>query len=168
MSYIYDFIEEIEILCNTYEEYIYKHKDSKLLFIVENKKLTFLLHNKEETIDEFIIEFNKYETKIYQYISIQTIIMLLGNMKIDNKSNIFYNQKHKPYLRVEIADEEISNLVLNLLKQNPDGIINKNSTLTKGMKVKKLIYPIRFMSQLDMRVELTKRLLRKKNKWLLL
>lgn len=163
MNYIEDLVDEINRLSNIYERYIDRHDGVKLNLYIDDRKISFKLYDDNEILDEFILEFNKYEKKVYKYVSIRTIILLLGNMMIYNEDNKFYNNSHKPYLRVIVKDSEIYEIMMQLLERQEDEVINTKNETVENLHVKtpRIFYPFRFMANLDMRVEFTDMLLKR-------
>ena len=164
MNYIDDMIIELNRLIKAYENYIDKHKNSKLDLIIgdldkEKNVIRFRLFD-SELIDEFELSFDKDEYKKYRYISFEVIDLLLGNNIIHNEDNILYNDIHKPYLKIIINDREILDTVkLLIVNQEKESINN----MIKDMKVKpyRLFYPFKFMNQFAYRVDVSEKVLKR-------
>lgn len=163
MNYVEDLILLIGKLSNIYERYIDLHNNVKLDLIIEDRKISLKLYDENEILDEFALEFNKFQNKIYKYISVKTIILLLGNMIIHNDDNKFYNNIHKPYLNVIVNDSEIYEILMQLISNQEEKVINNENDIVNNLKVKPigLFYPFRFMATVDLRVDITDKLLKK-------
>jgi len=130
-----------------------------------NNTIHFALFEKNqshefELIDEVYIGFDD-ERKLYEAVSLNIFIKILGNVtihKLDNNS--YFNAMHKPYIYVMVEDRIINNNI-NKLIANQEEKLNTEiiDDISKHIKSKKVCWS--FLSQIEDRTELTKEMFRK-------
>ena len=162
-KFLEEFINSLDKLCYTYENYIWKNKNVRLDVVLENKKINFYLYKNNDIIDEITFGFEDKEEKMYDYVCVKLLIILLGNVKVYNSDNIFYNDTHKSYLKLIVNDNNILNIFKNVVNNQENNIIDENMELVLVMREKifKRRYYSNLMLQVNNRIELSKKLLRR-------
>lgn len=159
---------KIEYLYELYELYIYKHNDTKINVLIQDNSISFYLYNEKQDLDELTITFSDKEYKLYTYLSIKTMLTLLGNVFIYTNDNEFYNNTHKPYLKLIVNDDKILNIINKIVINQENTIINENMEDIEKIKsqLPRRYYSNQFIQNLENRIELSKKLLRSDSrKW---
>ena len=158
-----EFVSSLDRLYYTYENYIWKNSDSKLDVLIQDNTISFYLYKDKEVIDEIIFSFEDKEKSMYNYLCVRLLVILLGNVYIYNKDNIFYNDTHKDYLKLIVNDENVLNIFNNIVSSQEDKSIGENMDLVLGMREKltRKRYYNQFIYQVNDRIELSKKLLRR-------
>lgn len=162
-KFLEEFVSSLDRLYYTYENYIWKNDDSKLDVLIQDNTISFYLYKKNEVIDEIIFSFDEKEKSMYNYLCVRLLIILLGNVYIYNKGNIFYNDTHKDYLKLIVNDDIILDIFNNIINVQEDKSISENMDFVLGMREKliKKRYYNQFICQVNDRIELSKKLLRR-------
>ena len=156
-------VQKLNDLYRLYEEYCWHNSKLEIVIIFEGKTIQMYLNDKSGNIDTFCLSFSKYERKIYQYISLKLFNLLLGDVYIYMDGNVFYNESHKPYLRVVVCDNEVL-FPINKLVFNQE-----NTYIGKGVndfckREPFNVYSDKFIKKIDERIYLSKRKLRSENR----
>ena len=130
---------------------------------MDDMEISLYLNDQKHNEDMFTLTFNHYEKKIYKYVSLKFFSIILGDVYIYKDDNTFYNQKHKPYLKVIINNEEllvnVNDLVFN---QDTTYIQEGVDDICKHEPFR--IYSNKFIKSFDERIDLSKKKLRGRNK----
>lgn len=155
-------VNRLNELYKIYEQFIWKRKDRRLIVLFqENMTISFYLYEGKEVVDELDISFDEKESSLFRIIALKLFANLLGNVYIHNEENIYYNKKHKDYLRVIVCDEELKKIISKLVSNQEKEIINTNNSVIKeNIPVLKRKYSKEFIGQLDKRVNLSSLMLR--------
>ena len=153
---------KIKEIYNQYENYVWHNPSSRITILTGDETISLYLQDNENEIDEFILTFNKMETKIYHYISLNLFNDVFGDVFVNEEDGVFSNENIKPYVSFIVSDEYLLNTIRGL-------VINQaNEYLYEG--IKKIyskapfrIYNKAFINQLEIKNELTKKLLRSNN-----
>ena len=162
-KFLEEFVSSLDRLYYTYENYIWKNNDSKLDVLIQDNTISFYLYKDKEVIDEIIFSFEDKEKSMYNYLCVRLLVILLGNVYVYNKDNIFYNDTHKSYLRLIVNDESVLDIFDNIINNQKDSVIGENMELLLDMseKLTKKRYYNKFIYEVNDRVELSKKLLRR-------
>lgn len=162
-KFLEELVSSLDRLYYMYEEYIWKNDNSKLNVLVQDNTICFYLYKDGEVIDEIILSFDSKERRIYSYICIRLLILLLGNVYIYNKDNEFYNDTHKDYLRLIVNDEGILDIFIKIISMQKDIIINENIDIILDIKdsLYRKKYSKEFIKEVNDRIEFSKKLLRR-------
>ena len=162
-KFLEEFVSSLDILYYTYENYIWKNSASKIDVLIQDNTISFYLYKDKEVIDEIIFSFEEKEKSMYNYLCVRLLIILLGNVYIYNKGNIFYNDTHKDYLKLIVNDDIILDIFNNIVSKQEDKSIGENMDLVLGMREKltRKRYYNQFIYQVNDRIELSKKLLRR-------
>ena len=158
-----DLVNKIIDLYNMYERYIWKHDDVKLDVLIQDGAISFYLYNSICDFDELIVDFSKKEHGLYKYVCVRILLMLSRDCIIYQDDNIFYNNVHKPYLKLIVNDDVIKNVMSDLVVRQNTEIINENTDIISDINDSVeylLFYPRKFMNKLDERIGISKKLLR--------
>lgn len=153
-----DFIKELNRLCNIYSDYISEHRDSRLDVVIGNNMIKMNLYKNEDIIDKFGLLFLHKEMREYNYISIVIMKMLFGNKIVYSRDNMFFN--HKGNLLIEVNDMDLYDRMFGIVPIYRD--IDFYEKIDNGRRVRNKINRNRNGSNLFERVELTKKLLKRK------
>ena len=162
-KFLEEFVSSLDRLYYTYENYIWKNSDSKLDVLIQDNTISFYLYKDKEVIDEIIFSFEEKEKSMYNYLCVRLLVILLGNVYIYNKDNIFYNDTHKAYLKLIVNDDNVLDIFNNIVGSQEDKSIGENMDLVLGMREKltRKRYYNQFIYQVNDRIELSKKLLRR-------
>ena len=153
-----DIVSKLNEIYKVYEEVCWHYDDTEIVVVFDNNTITLYLNNPIENKDTFGISFNPIEKNVYKYISLKFFDLLLGDVYIYNQGNVFYNQKHKPYLTVIVTDEVILRYVGNLvINQSEKHIKSGINDICKKEPFK--VYSKKFLNNFDDRISLSKRML---------
>lgn len=139
-------VDKLRILYELYEDYISRNDDVNLTIMIGNNKIDFHLFSGRMTIDECTLSFNNDEKVIYEYISIKFMINLFKNVVIHNDKIIFYNDKHMPFLKVVVLEDEMIAKMRTIMGIQENDFINEDMEIVT--KIKKKI-PRRYYSNKD-------------------
>ena len=159
-----ELLSSLEELCNLYEMYIWKRANSNLELLLQDNSISFYLYEDNEVIDEVIFTFgdNVREMKVYRYISIRVILMLLGNVMMFIDNNILYNNTHKPYFKVIINDDSLLEVIKVIVDRQYNEVINENIDIIRSMYTS-IPYSFKhnkFKEKLHNRIDVSRKLLR--------
>ena len=162
-KFLEEFVSSLDRLYYTYENYIWKNSDSKLDVLIQDNTISFYLYKNSDVIDEIIFSFDEKEKTMYNYLCVRLLVILFGNVYVYNKDNIFYNNMHKSYLRLIVNDESVLDIFDNIINNQEDSVIGENMELLLDMseKLTKKRYYNKFIYEVNDRVELSKKLLRR-------
>lgn len=152
-------IDKFNIL---YENMAWKDDSIKLDIFYEDEKIIMKLYNDKEILDILELSFSEKERKKYIYYVMHHFISVLGNVKIYQNNNIFYNEKHKSYLRVIINDQVIERLVKEYMNRQEELQIDQ---IFDEKLYKEIPFVMRYENKkidkaLKKRYEITRKLLR--------
>ena len=162
-KFLDDIIKLLDELYCTYERYMWNNDDSNLEVLIQDNMICFYMYKNKDLIDEILLSFNEDERSIYVYICIRLLFILLGNVYIHNQDNLFYNDKHKKYLRLIVNDEVVLDSMNKIISMQDDVIINDNMDIVVDIR-KSLIkkrYNYEFVDELNDRVNFSKKLFRR-------
>lgn len=129
-----DMFISLDRLYYLYEEYIWKNKNCRLVVLVKDNTICFYLYKDKEVIDEIILSFDERERSIYEYIGVRLLILLLGNVYIYNYENIFYNDRHKSYLRLIVLDKDIMKMMKMIIDVQDYCVVSENMEYVVNIK----------------------------------
>ena len=162
-NYREDLVNRLIDLYRMYEEYIWKYDDTKIDVLMQDNTISFYVYNKEETLDELIVDFSNKENNLYKYVCLRILLMFINDCIVVQDDNIFYNNAIKPYLKLIVNDDDIKIMMGKLVSRQLVEFITEDTDIIKEMKhsVKFLLfYPTKFMNKLDERIGLSRKLLR--------
>lgn len=161
-NFIEGLVNKLEELYNYYEMYMWKNTNANLDILLQDNTVCFYLYNNNNLLDEFILSFDDKERKLYEYLCLRIMILTLGNLFIHQEENIIYNDKHKPYLKIIVNDDEVLNILNMIISSQEKEIINSDTPGVRDIykSVPKRKYPSSFIDELGSRVEKSKRLIR--------
>ncbi len=164
-DFILDMVNKLEDLYNMYENYMWRHEDSRLEVLIQDSTICFYMYKDKEVMDEIILQFDEADKGIYAYISIRLVIIMLGNVIIHVDDNVLRNPFHKPYLKVIVNDSGILDSICRIIKYQDKIIIRGDMEILEKVRsiLPKIRYSKKFMKQFDERVSLSRKLLRKDN-----
>lgn len=145
-----------------YEDIAWKDDRVRLDIFYQDEKIIMKLYNDMEVLDILELTFSDKERKKYIYYVMRHFISAIGNVKVYHEGNIFYNKRHKEYLRIIVNDHEIEELFREYMKIQEEVQVDK-------IFVKKLYREIplgqrkeskRVDDALKQRYEVTRRLFR--------
>jgi len=162
-KFLEEFVSSLDRLYYTYENYIWKNDDSKLDVLIQDNTISFYLYKNNDVIDEIIFSFDEKEKSIYNYLCVRLLVILLGNVYIYNKDNVFYNDTHKTYLKLIVNDDNVLDIFKNIVSNQEDKVIGNNMDLVLRMRERltRKRYYDQFIYQVNDRIELSKKLLRR-------
>lgn len=155
-----DFIKELNSLCNIYSDYISEHKDSRLDVVIGNNMIKVNLYKNEDIIDEFGLVFNHKEMREYNYISIVIMKMLFGNKIVYSRDNMFFNDINNMNMKIIVNDMDLYDRMFGIVSIYRD--IDFYEKIDNGRRVRNKVNRNRNGNNLFERVELTKKLLKRK------
>jgi hypothetical protein len=158
-----DILYRIYNLYDMYEGYVWRHSDTKLDILINDNTIGFYLYNDNESIDELIITFSGRENRLYRYISVNMLLIMLRDMVVYNTDGEFYNNGYKPYLRLIVNDEKILEIMKELVDRQYSEFISDKTDIVQNISKSvsyTLFYPYKFINCLDERISLSKILLR--------
>ena len=158
-------VDKLMELYNYYETYIWGHNNEKCqinIYFEELKyRLVFLKDNCEP--NELILEFDKKEDKLYNYIATKTMVEIFKNVNINKEKNKFNNPVHKPYLNLYVEDgsllEELRAISVLLNGNSIDDVNSILESKYQKLKRKKKIDEDIIMKTYD-RLAISKKLIR--------
>ena len=156
-----ELVSRLKKIYSIYERYMLRNDNSKLSIIMGDNTISLYLFNDTNSVDEIILNFDFRENKVYQYICINYMISLFGNMVIYNSGNVIYNNNCLPYLELVVLDNELLNKMKNIIARQGNEIVKINVDTMKDMNKE---IPIKFYSQkvlthFDDRISISKKLL---------
>ena len=155
-----DFIKELNRLCNIYSDYISEHKDSRLDVVIGNNIIKMYLCKNEDIIDEFGLLFLHKEMREYNYISIVIMKMLFGNKIVYSRDNMFFNDINNMNIKIIVNDMDLYDRMFGIVPIYRD--IDFYEKIDNGRRVRNKVNRNRNGNNLFERVELTKKLLKRK------
>ena len=161
-NFIDEFVNVLTDLYNLYENYMWKHDDSNLEVLMQDRTICFYLYKNKEVIDELILSFDEKEQGIYAYMCIRLMIIMLGNVIVNIDNNILYNNMHKPYLKLIVNDEGILDSMSRILAFQYKIVIHGKMEILEMVRnrLPRKVYPRKFMRTLNDRVGMSRKLLR--------
>lgn len=162
-DFILDMVNKLEDLYNMYENYMWRHEDSRLEVLIQDGSICFYMYKNDDVMDEIILQFDEGDKGIYAYLSIRLVIIMLGNVIIHVDDNVLSNKFHKPYLKVIVNEEGILDSICRIIKYQDKIVIRGDMEILEKVRniLPRIRYPKKFMKQLDDRVSLSRKLLRK-------
>ena len=155
-----DFILLLEDLCYIYRDYVKKNNNSRLDVNINNNMIKIELFDNKELVDEFGLTFNQKERNNYMYISIVLMKNLFGSKIIYSKDNVFYNDDIN--IKINVLDEDLFNRMFDVLSIYRD--VDFYDRIDSGRKIRNKINRDRTSKFLDERVNITKSLLKVREK----
>lgn len=162
-KFLEELVSSLDNLYYMYERYIWNNSNSKLEVLVQDNTICFYLYKNKEVIDEIILSFDEDERLMYTYVCIRLLIILLGNVYIYNKDNLFFNNKHKSYLTLIVNDDDILDSMIKIISMQDDIVINEDMDMIldiKGSLARKK-YSKDFIKEMNNRIDISKKLLRR-------
>ena len=156
-------IDKLNELYKLYEEYCWQDKNLEIVVIFDDMAISLYLNDQKHNEDMFTLTFNRYEKKVYEYVSLKFFNLILGDVYIYKDDNAFYNEKHKPYVKVIINNEELL-VNVNDLVFNQDMIYIQEGVDDICKHEPFRIYSNKFIKSFDERIDLSKKKLRSRNK----
>lgn len=152
-----------ELYC-IYENFAWSAKDRKIVVVFGKENIiSFYLYDHSVCIDDFSISFDSQEFPLYNYLSLNLFIKMLGNVKIHKFSDyIYHNPYRKPYLLVAAKNEEIKKEIDSLIILQETTNLTPDLNQIKDIK-KKILRPYidnTFIEKLNKRIELSNTMLR--------
>ena len=146
------FLFELESLCNIYNDYLDEHDNSKLDVYISNGIIKINLINEDAIVDEFELTFEDNEEDIYRYISMFIFKVLFTGKIIYSKDNMFFDDIDNKKRNITLYDDLLVNEFL---------IYCKDEYLDNNMKIRNKINRNNNGNNMNQRVELTKKLLKR-------
>ena len=146
------FLTELEKLCNIYNDYIDEHDNSRLDVYISNGIIKINLISKDAIVDEFELTFEDKEEDIYRYISMFLFNVLFNSRIIYSKDNMFFDDIDNKKRNITLYDDLLVNEFL---------IYCKDEYLDNNMKIRNKINRNNNGNNMNQRVELTKKLLKR-------
>lgn len=146
------FLTELEKLCNIYNDYIDEHDNSRLDVYISNGIIKINLISKDAIVDEFELTFEDKEEDIYRYISMFLFNALFNSRIIYSKDNMFFDDIDNKKRNITLYDDLLVNEFL---------IYYKDEYLDNNMKIRNKINRNNNGNNMNQRVELTKKLLKR-------
>ena len=146
------FLTELEKLCNIYNDYIDEHDNSRLDVYISNGIIKINLISKDAIVDEFELTFEDNEEDIYRYISMFLFKALFNSRIIYSKDNMFFDDIDNKKRNITLYDDLLVNEFL---------ICCKDEYLDNNMKIRNKINRNNNGNNMNQRVELTKKLLKR-------
>ena len=146
------FLTELEKLCNIYNDYIDEHDNSRLDVYISNGIIKINLISKDAIVDEFELTFEDNEEDIYRYISMFLFNVLFNSRIIYSKDNMFFDDIDNKKRNITLYDDLLVNEFL---------IYCKDEYLDNNMKIRNKINRNNNGNNMNHRVELTKKLLKR-------
>ena len=150
-DFLEDFVNVLTNLYNLYENYMWKHDDSNLEVLIQDRTICFYLYKNKEVIDELVLSFDEKEQGIYAYMCIRLMIVMLGNVIVSIDNNELYNSVHKPYLKLIVNDEGILDSMKRILAFQYKIVIHGKMEILEMVKNKlpRKVYPRKFIRNLN-------------------
>lgn len=157
--------ERIEKLYHTYENFIWRGGNKQLIITFQkNRGLSFFLYKDDNVVDELYLTFDEAEYDLYKATCLRTFIICFGNVLVHKHEteNIYYNDKHKPYLHIISNDDNVTALIDSMLAKQEQEIINNDKNEVKSIteRIKKRIYDKKFLETLDNRIKISHEMLK--------
>ena len=146
------FLTELERLCNIYNDYIDEHDNSRLDVYISNDIIKINLINHDAIVDEFELTFEDNEEDIYRYISMFLFNVLFNSRIIYSKDNMFFDDIDNKKRNITLYDDKLVNEFL---------IYSKDEYLNNNIKIRNIINRFSNGNNMNHRVELTKKLLKR-------
>ena len=146
------FLTELERLCNIYNDYIDEHDNSRLDVYISNDIIKINLINHDAIVDEFELTFEDNEEDIYRYISMFLFNVLFNSRIIYSKDNMFFDDIDNKKRNITLYDDKLV---------NEFGIYYRDEYLDNNMKIRNKINRNNNGNNMNQRVELTKKLLKR-------
>lgn len=156
-----DFIMLLEDLCDIYCEYANRNNWQIDVYIDKNI-INILLHNNVEIMDKFGLAFRVDEKDKYQYISMALMKIFFGSSIIYNKGKVIYNEEDKPYVKMYVEDNDMLIRMINTFSFFRD--IDYLDRIGSGVRARNKINRTRSINNMKDRVEITKPILKKREK----
>lgn len=122
---IEDIIHVINKFNILYEDIAWKDDRVRLDIFYQDEKIIMKLYNDMEVLDILELTFSDKERKKYIYYVMRHFISVIGNVKVYHEDSIFYNKKHKGYLRVIVNDQEIKELLMEYIRMQEEVQVDK-------------------------------------------
>ena len=157
--------ERISKLYKTYENFLWRGNNRELIITFQsNRLISFYLYKDMEIIDEIYLSFDEKEYDLYKAACLRTFIICFGNVLAHKHEDedVYYNDKHKPYLYIISKDKNVTALVDSMIAKQEQEIINENTPEVKGIteRIKKRVYDKKFLEHLDQRIKISHELLK--------
>ena len=149
-------IDKLNELYRLYEEYCWRYPELEMVVMFDSETISLYLNSQSDNIDTVCLSFNKREKKVYKYISLKFFNLILGDVFIYNNGNVFYNERHKPYLKLIVNDNDILNNI-NKLVVNQGITYIQNGVEEMVPKVPLKVYSKKFINEFDERISLSKK-----------
>lgn len=120
-------------LYTLYENFIWKNDKAKLMIRFENNGIGMMFFEEEYVTEGFTITFKSEERALYEYIAVRLFLKVLGNVMIYNIDNVFYNQRHKGYVKFVVDDEILFGILKYIQVVGNENIITEDSDLIRFM-----------------------------------
>jgi len=154
---------------NIYEQYIWRHDNSRLDVILQDNCISLYLYEDDEVIDEIIFNFGNGNRafRIYRYMGIKMMLILLGNVIIKRDENILYNDVHKPYVKLIVNDESLLLIMQEIIDRQYNEVINDKMDVINNIYIK---VPWggttrKFMNRLHERIGMSRMMLRNRERF---
>ena len=152
-------VSKLNELFRLYEEYCWHDDNLEIVVTFDEMAISMYLNDKNHNKDMFCLTFNPCEKKVYKYVSLKLFSLLLGDVYIYKDDNSFYNQKHKPYLKVFINTDDILVPVNDLVFNQDTTYIDEGVNNIVGKEPFR-IYSKKFIKSFDERIDISKKKLR--------
>ena len=160
MSNKRNFIELLQDLCYIYHDYVKKYDNCKIDVTINNNMIKMILFKDGVWMDEFGLVFGPKERNSYIYISMILMKNLFGTKIIYSKENMFYNEDIN--VMINVVDEDLFNRMFDMLEFYRD--IDFYDKIDKGRRIRNKINRDRMGKLLGERIEITKKLLKVRDK----
>lgn len=162
-NYRDDLVNRVINLYNMYERYMWKRDNVKLNILIQDKSIGFYLYDDKDELDNLVLTFSGKENNLYKYVSIKILLEMINDVLIYRSDNEFYNNVHKPNLRLIVNDEVIFNIITDLVDKQLLEFINDDMDVIRDIRnsiVNPMFYPNKVISKLDERIGMSRLLLR--------
>ena len=155
-----DFIKLLEDLCYIYRDYVKKNDNSRLDVIINNNMINIKLFKDDTLMDRFGLAFNHKERNSYMYISVILMKNLFGSRLIYNRDNLLYSDSIN--VKFDVIDQDVLDRMFSVMSIYRD--VNFYDRIDQGRKIRNKINRDRTAKLLDERINITKALLKVRDK----
>ncbi len=170
MKSVNTMLEKLYELYTVYERYMWKNEDVKLFIFLEECEISFLMYYEENgeciPIDAVTLQFEQSEMDLCKYTSLRYFIKIFGNVMIHRNDNVIYNDRHMPYLKMIIGDDELLQIINEIINIQEEVFVNDNLEVVDklGKKLSSRRECSLVTQALDERIEIARLKLKEKKK----
>lgn len=138
MKSIDKMLDRLYELYTVYERYIWKNEDVKLFIFLEECEISFLIYRQEKDecipIDAVTLQFNDNEMNLCMYASLRYFIKIFGNVMIHKEDNVIYNDRHMPYLKMVIGNDELLQMISEIIDMQEEVFVNDDLEIVNELE----------------------------------